>query len=212
MRRIFSANRIALALAAVALLAVAGGAYAATANKTISICVKKKGGSLYKASRCARGDAKLTWNEVGPTGPQGATGAKGATGDTGATGATGANGATGATGARGVQGNTGVQGAIGPQGPPGVSNYSVESQTTIVSSSASVGSVTATCPAGDRVLGGGGGVPTPTAMVVFSSAPASGPTVGWTVEAGTTTGDSVGGLGEELYAYVMCGQVTPAAI
>lgn len=207
MGRIFSANRIALAVAAVALLAAAGGgAYAATNGRTISVCVKKKGGSLYKASRCARGDTKLTWNEVGPAGAQGATGAAGSTG------ATGATGAVGATGARGAQGTTGATGATGPVGPAGVSNYSVQSQTTIVSSSASSGSVTATCPAGDSLLGGGGGMPVPTGMVVYSSAPASGPTVGWTVQAGTTTGSNVGGLGEELYAYAICGQVTPAAI
>lgn len=97
---ILKANRVAVALSAVALFAaVGGGAYAAASSgSTITVCVKKKGGSLYKAKRCAKGDAKLTWNKLGRQGPAGTTGATGATGATGPAGAAGAAGAAGTPG------------------------------------------------------------------------------------------------------------------
>jgi hypothetical protein len=52
--------------------------YAATADKAakkITVCVKKSGGTLYSAKKCARGDKKLSWNKAGVAGPAGADGA-----------------------------------------------------------------------------------------------------------------------------------------
>jgi hypothetical protein len=87
----------------------AGGGYAIASggSSKITACAKKKGGSLYVAKRCHKGDKTLTWNTVGPRGPAGAKGATGQTGvgtagETGAIGATGATGMTGATGPPGI--------------------------------------------------------------------------------------------------------------
>jgi hypothetical protein len=80
----------------VLVLAGAGGGYAiASGTGTITVCVHHNGGGLYKASKCAKRDKRLSWNKVGQRGPTGATGP---TGTTGATGAAGQNGATGPAG------------------------------------------------------------------------------------------------------------------
>jgi hypothetical protein len=57
----------------------AGGGYAiaATGGSTISGCVVKLTGELLVRGRCAKGQTKLTWNEVGPRGKTGVTGAPG---------------------------------------------------------------------------------------------------------------------------------------
>jgi hypothetical protein len=54
----------------------AGGGYAvaATGGSTISGCVVKRTGELLVRNRCARGQAKLSWNQVGPKGKTGAAG------------------------------------------------------------------------------------------------------------------------------------------
>jgi hypothetical protein len=79
------------ALAVAVLLLVGGGAYAlaASGGGTITVCVKHKGGALYKAKKCAKHDSKLSW---GKQGPKGATGVAGATGAAGTTGAQGPGG------------------------------------------------------------------------------------------------------------------------
>jgi hypothetical protein len=64
-------------IAALALVVIAGGVtYAATngAPATITVCVHHSGGGLYKASKCAAHDSRLTWNVKGPAGPPGAAG------------------------------------------------------------------------------------------------------------------------------------------
>jgi Collagen triple helix repeat (20 copies) len=103
-----------------AVLAVGGGTYALAADGTaeITVCVAKQGGELYKAKKCAKGDATLSWNQVGARGPAGRTGATGATGTAGPTGSTGSAGPTGPTGS---QGSAGTPGAAGPAGPAGTS-------------------------------------------------------------------------------------------
>jgi hypothetical protein len=65
------------AIAALAFVVIAGGVtYAATnaAPATITVCVHHAGGGLYKASKCAAHDSRLTWNVKGPAGAQGAPG------------------------------------------------------------------------------------------------------------------------------------------
>jgi hypothetical protein len=61
------------------LLAIGGGSYAlaASGGNTITACAKKKGGALRIASRCRRGERKLSWNKVGPRGLQGPGGLQG---------------------------------------------------------------------------------------------------------------------------------------
>jgi hypothetical protein len=81
-----------LALAAVMLaLAVAGGALAASSGgtKTIIVCVKKKGGELYRAKKCGKAATKLTWNQTGPQGLRGVQGVQGPPGDPGNDGTNG---------------------------------------------------------------------------------------------------------------------------
>jgi len=71
---------------------------------------------------CRPNEFRVSWNVVGPPGPQGPAGPQGAVGpqgpqgDTGATGPQGPKGETGATGPQGPKGDTG---ATGPQGPKG---------------------------------------------------------------------------------------------
>jgi hypothetical protein len=82
----------ALGVFAVALVAAASaGAYAVATRSpgTIVACVAHKGGGLYVARRCVRGDRSLTW---GVTGPQGTPGADGAAGPAGPKGDGGAPG------------------------------------------------------------------------------------------------------------------------
>jgi hypothetical protein len=80
-----SLSKSAATLGAAALLLAGGAAYALASSSggTITVCVKHKGGALYKAKRCAKHDKKLTWNKQGAPGETGATGPQGPKGDTG---------------------------------------------------------------------------------------------------------------------------------
>ena len=91
---------------AVASDSVAGGT---TATKTIRGCCQP-GTSIAALqvvtrlhSSCPKGDKRLTWNKVGPQGPQGIQGEQGP------------------QGIQGEQGPQGIQGGQGPQGPAGIS-------------------------------------------------------------------------------------------
>jgi hypothetical protein len=74
-------------LACAVLISAGGGAYAiaASSGKTVTLCVHKKGGGVYKG-KCKKHDSKLKLGQVGPKGPTGATGSTGATGATGPAG------------------------------------------------------------------------------------------------------------------------------
>jgi hypothetical protein len=110
----------------------------------------------------------------GPVGATGATGAIGAAGSigpqgvagpAGATGPAGANGANGPQGVAGPQGATGAAGSIGPQGVAGVSGYelvtsgpqyvNIYSPPNPYVVTPPPQSITVSCPAGKKVLGGG---------------------------------------------------------
>jgi hypothetical protein len=71
--RLITNGRIAVALAAIALISVAGGGAFADSSKggQIAVCVHHVGGGLYQAKRCAKHDTSLTWNRAGIQGPQG---------------------------------------------------------------------------------------------------------------------------------------------
>ena len=100
------------------------------------------------------------WVTLGAAGAQGPAGRDGVDGATGPVGPQGPAGATGATGAQGPIGATGAQGpigAMGPQGPAGVTTpttFRVEANSGLLSA-LTVGHVTAECPAGSVVTGGG---------------------------------------------------------
>ena len=92
-------SRSALALGVAALALAGGGAYALASSLSsgqITVCVHHKGGTLYRAKKCARHDKKLSWNKRGPSGPQGPRGPQGP------------------QGIAGPQGTQGVQGPVGP--------------------------------------------------------------------------------------------------
>jgi hypothetical protein len=140
-------RRGALAVAAVALVAIAGAISYAVADVggggVINGCYKTQNGQLRvidpSSDHCLPSETAISWSQTGPTGSRGATGARGPTGPkgptgsagptgargpTGSTGATGSRGPTGSagpTGSRGPTGNTGATGARGPTGPQGLS-------------------------------------------------------------------------------------------
>jgi hypothetical protein len=81
------------ALVGVLMLLIAGGGYAlASGSHSITVCVKKNGGTVYKARNCDKHDAKLTLQNSGKSG---ATGPAGQTGPTGPAGPAGVAGPTG---------------------------------------------------------------------------------------------------------------------
>jgi hypothetical protein len=128
----------------------AGGAYAATSGGgTISVCVSKSGGGLYKARHCAAGERKLIWNVTGPKG---------------------AGGKTGSAGVAGGAGPAGPGGATGPAGPAG-NNVTVTETTTVSVDTGAFGSAAVHCPSGDQALGGGVDVSNVLTMQVTSSGP-----------------------------------------
>jgi hypothetical protein len=84
------------ALVGVITLLIAGGGYAlASGSHSITVCVKKNGGTVYKARQCDKHDAKLTLKNAGKTGPTGPAGQTGPTGPAGQPGPTGPVGPTG---------------------------------------------------------------------------------------------------------------------
>ena len=99
-----------VAVAAAALLAVAGVAYATIPDSggVIHGCYSKSGGSLRvidaSVTNCSKSETALDWNVQGQQGPQGP------------------QGATGPQGPAGPQGAAGPQGPAGPPGPSGLSH------------------------------------------------------------------------------------------
>ncbi len=126
--------RPAVLLSVVVVLAGLGIAWAAipSSDGTITACYKTSGGAMRvvdASALCTSTEARLTFNQTGPTGPAGArgpTGAKGAKGATGPLGPIGPAGATGPTGAKGSTGAKGATGAAGPTGPAGADGSKVQ--------------------------------------------------------------------------------------
>jgi hypothetical protein len=107
---------------------------------------------------------------AGPTGPKGTDGQPGATGTDGQPGATGADGATGDHGRQGPQGPIGATGPLGAVGPTGTTGTTgttgpaagdsvevVEQHFTLPANTLNPSVLTAECPAGKKVVGGGWG-------------------------------------------------------
>ena len=94
-----------------------------------SACASRDDGALRIATRCSKGERRITLAVVAPNQANAATvkdpivagapGPAGPAGPAGPEGPAGATGPTGATGATGAQGPAGPQGAQGPQGPSG---------------------------------------------------------------------------------------------
>jgi hypothetical protein len=145
-------SRGTVALAAVILLAVAGGfvyAQIPGGDGVIRACYKKSGGALrVEANKsCKPGERRLTWNkkgrqgDVGPPGPQGPVGPPGPMGE---------------RGPEGPAGRDGDRGPTGPQGPPGESAQVVVKGGTCADIQSAIDSLP---PAGGAVLVAAGTYP-----------------------------------------------------
>lgn len=158
-RRFFSAKRLRLVSFAtiVALAFAAGSAFIALggpAPVTYYGCLKN--GNLSNVgtsapSNCPGNSEVISWSQQGPQGIPGMVGPQGPQGDTGP---------QGAQGVPGSQGVPGPQGPSGPQGPAGsssVSGYEIVRVTGPVGTQFQItDTLAATCPAGKKVLSGGG--------------------------------------------------------
>lgn len=137
MKKVFIATGIILAILVVTSL------QSLAEENVIYGCANKTNGQLRVVSspnECRQPEVAISWNVVGPQGPQGEIGPQGETGlqgpigsqgpqgeqglrgDKGDTGATGPQGERGLTGEKGDKGDTGAigpPGEIGPEGSPG---------------------------------------------------------------------------------------------
>lgn len=148
----------------------------------------------------------------GPAGPQGPEGQIGPEGPEGPEGPTGAQGPQGVQGLAGEDGATGPQGPAGPQGPEGPEGPAGQVATQVVDGpntavTAQFGdpgwpiTSTASCPAGESVLGGGfraTGADNGSEIYTSSSYPTAGGD-GWTVEGWNGHSDT-----GNLQAFAIC--------
>jgi len=137
-----------MVVAVIALIAAAGGTADATG---------------VMARQSSKKPAKTTTKvPVGPRGPRGYPGPPGIQGPQGSLGPKGDTGAQGSAGPKGDTGAQGPAGTQGPQGPPGPAGSSLNLTTTLKNSGSITGanqaySLTSTCPAGQKAVGGGVG-------------------------------------------------------
>ena len=98
-------------------------------------------------------------------------------------------------GPQGPRGLQGLQGPPGPQGPAGATNVTVRVGPDVT------GTSTASCPSGERAVGGGG-IATGVDAVLWASnpTPTSGTPTGWEADAV----DLVTGAIDSVEAYVVC--------
>lgn len=121
---------------------------------------------------CKKKETALDWNIQGPQGPAGPQGPKGDTGP------------QGATGPQGPQGPAGPQGQTGSTGPTGLSGAEIVTGQSVAAAT-DVQVADAVCPAGKKVIGGGGEIVGPTlgnkTVALFLSKPRTPPlSEGWT--------------------------------
>jgi hypothetical protein len=124
-------RRVALAVTAVAVVAIAGGVTYAVAyiggGGVINGCYESQNGQLRvidpATGSCHPSETAISWSQTwttgpkGNPGPQGPVGPQGPAGSTGPAGPAGPAGPQGRAGPQGPQGETGLQGPAGPQGP-----------------------------------------------------------------------------------------------
>jgi len=213
-------------LAAVAFAGSSSGVFAAD-TPTFRGCLNLKG-DLYNVavspaqpSACKQGDSVVSWNQVGPVGPQGAKGDPGATGPVGPQGLKGDPGAAGPQGATGPTGPTGPAGAQGPQGPAGISNMEV---VTAFYAPLRIGpndGGSAMCPSGKVAISGGAvagerfneQAALIASQPIFPDYPPDAPTplpIGWYGKASSQSGPSVTAAvvwNAPVLVYAICGNV-----
>jgi hypothetical protein len=146
---------IGTAIIGVALVAAAIG-WADPGGVPIKSCVNNESGSIRitadptgyvsPSTACKGTEHGLSWPLQGPTGPQGPAGTAGPPGKTGLTG---------------PPGKTGKRGPVGPAGkngsPVGVQGWEIVTGSTSPTRITQQG-LTVPCPAGKKVIGGGGGI------------------------------------------------------
>jgi hypothetical protein len=156
------AKRLVAVVAALALVVVAGAAYATIPDGqgVVHGCFKKSGILRVvdpAVGQCSDDETALDWNQTGPRGLDGAPGPQGPKGDTGDNGEKGETGPQGPQGLQGPKGDTGDTGPQGPPGPPGASGgsgrqvvWNVGTVEPLVAKT-----VFAVCPEGKVPVGGG---------------------------------------------------------
>ena len=196
--------------ATVAICTAAGVAYATIpgSDNVISGCYSKQSGDLrvidtQAGKTCLSSELPISWNQRGPAGPPGLKGDKGDVGPPGPQGLPGEKGDPGPQGPAGEKGEPGGAGPVGPAGPAGVSGYERVGNSVNVPQLATR-YVTAECPAGKRVLGGGFDADNGTggSLNPFVNRPSSG-IEGWTAAA--FNGDLIFEL--RLSVYAICANV-----
>jgi hypothetical protein len=205
-------RRVALAVTAVIAVAIAGGVTYAVADigggGVINGCYKSQNGQLRlidpASDSCHPSETPISWSRTGPQGPAGPPGPAGPQGPPGPQGPAGLQGPAGSTGPAGPQGPAGPTGPAGPQGPAGVSGWELVRGATVTASGTYT--AVANCPAGKRVLGGGGSQGQ-FLWFLDDSRPQNGGT-GWQVEYSPGPGAPPSGIGE---AWAICASVGPAA-
>jgi hypothetical protein len=148
--------------------------------------------------------------DTGAAGPQGLEGPQGPQGLAGPQGSPGPQGVAGPAGGQGPQGAMGPIGPSGPQGSPGISGYErVVGDSGTLSMNPGVSSfVTAVCPTGKRVLGGGHELASSSSQqlgVTMSAAFESTVLAGWRVNFRNSLNTALTNV--QVRAYVICGIV-----
>jgi len=116
-----STKALVVGLMVTALLVATAGFVAAQSSTQIIGCYDNKTGLLryLQSGSCTAKETAISWNQVGPQGPQGEKGETGSQGPAGPQGETGVQGPPGPQGEKGEKGDTGPQGPAGPQGATG---------------------------------------------------------------------------------------------
>ena len=207
-------NRVAR-LAGFLCLTIIGGAVASRQAKAessgrslrsvgaevIYACYVPNSGTMYRIKATdppetckSQNHIQIQWEVEGPQGPQGPQG------PIGPQGAVGPAGPIGPAGAQGPQGPVGPAGAQGPAGPAGAAGYEVVSVNVEHNFFVTDEAVTAQCPAGKKVLGGGH-IMNPAVGRVGHSRPANSNTA-WYVYI-----DNLGGNTPFISAWAICANV-----
>lgn len=203
-----SRRLVPLALGAVACLlagstggAVAGGLVTGSQIKNGTVTGKDVQNRSLSTSDLAPSTLTTLRGARGPAGPAGAAG------EDGGPGRPGPAGEPGAPGSSGPAGPAGPTGPAGPKGAPGIVDFKVVTTNTVTVQPGTYGVVTAFCPFGYEVLGGGGALNASHGLVTEESRPLTAPdgTKAWLFRASVPSN----GNARQIYAIANCADLTP---
>lgn len=158
------ARRVLTPALIVALMLAVGTTIVASGNgpgDTYVACLTPSGNLTHvfvnpdETPACKPNQTLISWNQIGPSGPQGPEGQPGPQVNQGSQGTQGEVGQPGPAGPQGEPGPQGEQGLTGEQGPAGLSGFEVVTEFSSDDGSGSVSVHTATCPAGKAAIAGG---------------------------------------------------------